>query len=167
VVLFAGLLSAQAPSRRPDIHFVPSPSEVVDAMLRLAGVAAGDVVYDLGSGDGRIVIEAARQFGARGVGIELDPALVADAVRRAEAAGVADRVRFFEGDIFTSDLSGATVVTLYLLTSINDRLRPKLMKELEPGTRIVSHQFTMGDWQPDAEITVAGRPVYLWRVPNR
>ena len=167
LVSIAALAASQQPKRTPDIHFVPTPDEVVEAMLRLADVGANDVVYDLGSGDGRIPITAARRFGARGVGIELDPELVAQATRSAKEAGVADRVRFVEGDIFESDISPATVVTLYLLTSINERLRPKLQKELRPGTRIVSHQFRMGDWDPEREIVVDFRPLFLWRVPKR
>jgi SAM-dependent methyltransferase len=167
LLLAVSLGASQPPRRQPDIHFVPTPQEVVDAMLRLADVKASDVVYDLGSGDGRIVITAASTFGARGVGIDLDPKLVAEATRNAEKAGVAGRVRFIEGDIFDANISEATVVTLYLLTSINERLRPKLMKELRPGTRVVSHQFRMGDWQPEREIVVDYRPVMLWRVPKR
>ena len=168
VALSAALLAAdQQPKRTPDIHFVPTPDEVVEAMLRLADVGQNDVVYDLGSGDGRIPITAARRFGARGVGIDLDPKLVAQATRNAREAGVGDRVRFIEGDIFEADISPATVVTLYLLTSINERLRPKLLKELRPGTRIVSHQFRMGDWNPDRELVVDFRPLFLWRVPTR
>ena len=163
----ATLVAGQQPKRTPDIHFVPTPEEVVEAMLRLADVGPNDVVYDLGSGDGRIPITAARRFGARGVGVELDPKLVAQATHSAHEAGVADRVRFIEGDIFEADLSPATVVTLYLLTSINERLRPKLLKELQAGTRIVSHQFRMGDWNPDRETVVDFRPLFLWRVPKR
>jgi SAM-dependent methyltransferase len=160
-------VTAQEPRRAPDIHYVPTPQEVVDAMLDLAGVTASDIVYDLGSGDGRIVITAARRYGARGVGIDLQPKLVAQATENARAAGVADKVRFIEGDIFEADLSEATVVTMYLLTSINERLMPKLLRELDPGTRIVSHQFRMGTWQPEKEISVDYRPVMLWRVPPR
>jgi SAM-dependent methyltransferase len=163
----AAIAAPQQPKRTPDIHFVPSPEEVVEAMLRLADVGKDDIVYDLGSGDGRIPIAAARRFGARGVGIELDPRLVALATRSAQDAGVGDRVSFIEGDIFEADISKATVVTLYLLTSINDRLRPKLLEELRPGTRIVSHQFRMGDWEPEREIVVDYRPLFLWRVPKR
>jgi len=163
----AALAAGQQPKRTPDIHFVPTPDDVVEAMLRLADVGANDVVYDLGSGDGRIPITAARRFGARGVGIDLDPKLVAEAARNAQQAGVADRVRFVEGDIFEADISPATVVTLYLLTSINERLRPKLQKELRPGTRIVSHQFGMGDWAPEREVVMDFRPLYLWRIPKR
>jgi SAM-dependent methyltransferase len=167
VLFTAALAAAQQPKRQPDIHFVPTPEDVVEAMLRLADVGANDIVYDLGSGDGRIVIAAATRFGARGVGIDLDPKLVAQATANAQKAGVAERVRFVEADIFEADISNATVVTLYLLTSINERLRPKLLRDLRPGTRIVSHQFRMGDWQPDREIVVDYRPLFLWRVPKR
>lgn len=153
------------PRRQPDVHFLPTPNEVVDAMLQLAGVGPNDVVYDLGSGDGRIVIAAARTYGARGIGIELEPKLVAEATRNAQIAGVSDRVTFKEGDIFEADISEATVVTLFLLSTINDRLRPKLMRELKPGTRIVSHQFPMGDWEPEKEIVVANEDVFFWKIP--
>lgn len=160
-------VEAQRPRREPDVSWVPTPPEVVESMLTLARVTSSDVVYDLGSGDGRIVIAAARRYGARGVGIDLDPRLIAEATEAATQAGVADRVQFIEGDIFRTDVSEATVVTLYLLTSLNERLRPKLTRELEPGARIVSHQFRMGDWEPDEAIVVAGRSVLLWRVPPR
>jgi SAM-dependent methyltransferase len=157
----------QAPRRQPDIHYVPTPPHVVDGMLELAEITAEDTVYDLGSGDGRIVIAAARTYGARGVGIELDPKLVEQARRNARQAGVADRVRFIEGDIFEEDIAPATVVTLYLLSSINEKLRPRLLRDLRPGTRIVSHWFRMGDWEPDVSATVDKHPVWLWRVPPR
>ena len=160
------VLGAQRMQRTPDIHFVPTPAPVVDGMLRLAGVGPKDVVYDLGSGDGRIVIAAARR-GARGVGIELDPSLVAESNRNAKNAGVTSRVQFIEGDIFRIDVSAATVVTLFLLTSINEQLRPKLMRELRPGARIVSHRFRMGDWEPDRSLKVNGEDVWLWLVPPR
>jgi SAM-dependent methyltransferase len=154
----------QRMQRTPDIHYVPTPTKVVEAMLNVADVGPKDVVYDLGSGDGRIVIAAARR-GARGVGIELDPGLVAEASRNAKKAGVLDRVQFIEGDIFRADLSEASVVTLYLLSSINERLRPKLLRELKPGSRVVSHRFRMGDWVPEKTTTVTGKEVLLWRVP--
>ena len=166
-LLLSLALGAPQVRRQPDIHFVPTPPEIVDAMLDLAGVTANDVVYDLGSGDGRIVIAAARRFGARGVGIELDPRLVAEARQIAQGVGVANRVTFIEADIFDTNISGATVVTLYLLTSVNERLRPKLTRELRPGARIVSHQFGMGDWKPDRELVLDGRPLFLWRIPDR
>ena len=167
LVVFLSLgAGAQAP-RTPDVHFVPTPTAVVDAMLKLANVTASDLVYDLGSGDGRIVIAAAQKFGARGVGIELDPQLVDQANKNARKAGVTDKVTFLSADLFKADLSQATVVTLYLLRSINLRLQPKLMRELKPGTRVVSHRFDMGDWKPEREVTVRGAHVYLWRIPNR
>jgi SAM-dependent methyltransferase len=155
---------AQPGSRNPDVGFVPTPDDVVAGMLRLADVKRDDVVYDLGSGDGRIVIAAARRYGARGVGIEIDPERVAEASRRARAAKVADRVRFLNQDLFESDLSEATVVTLYLLPRLNLKLRPKLLAELKPGTRIVSHGFDMGDWKPDEIVKVGTTPIYLWTV---
>lgn len=154
------------PAREPDVVFIPTPQAVVDAMLELADVKPTDVVYDLGSGDGRIVITAAQKYGARGVGIELDPALVKQATQNAAAAGVSDKVRFVTGDIFTADISSATVVTLYLLQSINERLRPKLVRELKPGTRIVSHVFNMGpEWAPERTITLGPNRIFLWSIP--
>ena len=164
---FAAVAERQQPKRAPDIHFAPTAPEVVMGMLKLARVTASDVVYDLGSGDGRIVIAAAENYRARGVGIEIDPKLVAEAKRSAERAGVADRVTFIEGDMFEADISEAPVVTLYLLEQINERLRPKLMRDLRPGSRIVSHVFRMGDWRPDEQVVVAGRNLLLWRLPNR
>ena len=156
-----------AAPQTPDIHYVPTPTEVVEAMLAAAQVGPGDVVYDLGSGDGRIVIMAAQKYGARGVGIELDRELVNEANRNARAAGVQDRVRFRRGDLFRQDLSPATVVTLVLSPSVNLRLQSKLLRELRPGTRVVSHQFPIGDWAPQSEQDVAGRKVYYWVVPAR
>jgi SAM-dependent methyltransferase len=148
----------------PDIHYVPTSSGVADAMLKLAKVAADDVVYDLGSGDGRIVIAAAKKYGARGVGVELDGDLVKEARKNAMKAGVSDRVRFLQGDLFKTDLSEATVVTLYLSNSINIRLRGILQRALKPGARVVSHRFTMGDWKPDAEQHLEGTSIYLWTI---
>jgi len=151
----------QAP-RTPDIHYVPTSNGVAEAMLRLANTTASDVVYDLGSGDGRIVIMAAKKFGARGVGVELDGDLVKTAMKNAQKAGVADKVSFRQEDLFTTDLSDATVLTLYLSNSINMRLRGILERQLKPGTRIVSHRFTFGDWKPDAERHLEGTSIYLW-----
>jgi 16S rRNA A1518/A1519 N6-dimethyltransferase RsmA/KsgA/DIM1 with predicted DNA glycosylase/AP lyase activity len=148
----------------PDIHFVPTSNGVADAMLQLARVTASDVVYDLGSGDGAIVLRAAEKFGARGVGIEIDPKLVKTATDRARKRGLSDRVTFVQGDLFKADLSPATVVTLYLSGSINRRLAPKLMKELKPGARVVSHRFDMYDWTPDARLKTSGTEVYLWTI---
>lgn len=150
-----------------DIHYVPTPTEVVDAMLDLAGVTATDVVYDLGSGDGRIPIEAARRHGARGIGIELDPRLVTLAKAGAKQAGVQTRVTFKRADIFKTDLSKATVVMLYLSPTTNLRLRDKLRRELAPGSRVVSHRFDMGDWTPDEERVVNGIHVFLWTIRPR
>ena len=159
-----GASAQQTPPRTPDIHYVPTPTEVVDAMLGLAKVTSRDVVYDLGSGDGRILITAAQRFGARGVGVDLDGALVTLARQNARKAGMSDRVSFRQADLFATDLSEATVVTLYLSPSVNLRLRSKLQRELKPGTRIVSHRFPIGDWQPDTEIEVAGTRVLFWVV---
>jgi len=161
----AGAAERGLPQRGPDVIFVPTPNEVVNAMLRMAGVTKQDVVYDLGCGDGRIVITAAQQYGARGVGIDIDPDRVEEATDNVRKAGVADRVRIIQGDLFEADISAATVVTLYLLTDLNLKLRPKLLRDLKPGTRIVSHAFSMGDWQPERTADVQGTTVYLWRVP--
>jgi len=162
------LPAAQAPLRPPDVIFVPTPPEVVAAMLKVARVGKGDVIYDLGSGDGRIVISAVKDFGAtRGVGIDIDPERIAEASENARQAGVADRVTFLNQDLFTTNFSDATVVTLYLLPSLNLRLRPKLLSDLRPGTRVVSHAFDIGDWVPEQTIDVGGRRVYFWTVPAR
>ena len=155
---------AQPTSRTPDVGFVPTPEDVVAGMLRLASVKRGDVVYDLGSGDGRIVIQAAKRYGARGVGIDIDPERIEEASRNARAAKVSDRVRFLNQDLFDSDLGEATVVTLYLLPRLNLKLRPKLLAELKPGTRVVSHGFDMGDWSPDRTAQVGSTTIYLWTI---
>jgi len=149
------------------VPYVPTPPEVVEGMLKLAGVKNGDVVYDLGSGDGRIVIMAAEKFGARGVGVELNSERIKLSIENAQKAHVQNRVRFLQQDFFKADISEATVVTLYLLSSVNLELKPKLLKELRPGTRIVSQSFDMGDWKPDKEIEVNGRRIYLWIVPKQ
>ncbi len=157
--------TAQTP-RRPDVRFLATPQNVVDAMLDLAQVNASDVVYDLGSGDGRIPITAARRFGARGVGIELDPTLVKVSEDNARKAGVEQAVRFVTGDLFEADIRDATVVTLFLMPGINIDLIPKFRAQLRPGTRIVSHHFAMGDrWLPDETRDVNGLEIFLWRVP--
>lgn len=152
---------------RRDVVYVPTPQPVVDAMLEMANVKKGDVLYDLGSGDGRIPVTAARRFGVRGVGIDIDPERIAEANANARKAGVSGLVTFRQADLFTSDFSEASVVTLYLLESLNQRLRPKLLAELKPGTRIVSHAFSMGDWKPEATRVVDGSTIYLWTVPKR
>lgn len=158
---------AASPLRKPDVRYVPSPQPVVHAMLKLAEVKQNDLVYDLGSGDGRIPIAAAKDFGARAVGIEIDPKLVALARANARKAGVADRVHFRNQDLFEADIREATVVTLFLYPDVNLRLRPKLLAELRPGTRVISHWHDMGDWKPDRTIPVEGRPLYLWTIPRR
>ena len=153
------------PARTPDIYFVPTREAVADEMLRLAGVGPGDVVFDLGSGDGRIVNLAAQKYGARGVGIELDPALVEISRAVATEAEVAHLVTFIEGDLFEADLSGATVVAIYLSPGVNARLEAKLRRELRPGTRIVSHQFGIGRWPPDRTVRAEdGTDLHLWIV---
>jgi cyclopropane fatty-acyl-phospholipid synthase-like methyltransferase len=166
ILWLAAIVSAQRPTRTPDIFFVPTWEPVVYQMLELAGVTKEDVVYDLGSGDGRIVILAAQKYGARGVGIELDPRLVDISRQVARDAEVADRVRFIEGDLFTADISAATVVTLFLSPSVNNELEPKLRRELKPGTRIVSHQFGIGKWAPEKTVRADEdrTNLYLWRV---
>ena len=153
---------------KPDVVYVPTPQPVVDAMLELAQVKRSDVVYDLGSGDGRLVITAAKKYGATGVGIEIDPALVKKSRENAAAAGVSTRVRFVTQNLFNADLSRASVVTLYLLQSINERLRPRLVRQLKPGSRIVSHVFNMGpEWPPEKTVTVERSRIFLWSIPAR
>jgi trans-aconitate methyltransferase len=164
--LFSFLALAQPPPRFPDIHFTPTRQAVADAMLKLAHVTAADVVYDLGSGDGRIVMLAAQKYGARAVGVEIDPALVEISRRIAADGEVADRATFLQSDLFETDISPATVVTLYLSPSVNARLEPKLRRELRPGTRIVSHQFPMPDWAPDMTVRVDDEDLFLWTIPK-
>jgi SAM-dependent methyltransferase len=155
----------QRPARAPDIYFTPTRESVADEMLKLARVKADDVVFDLGSGDGRIVILAAQKYGARGVGVELDPKLVELARQSASEGEVAHRVTILEGDLFTADISSATVVTLYLSQWINRQLEPKLRRELRPGARIVSHQFPIGSWVPDETVRAEdGTDLFLWTI---
>jgi SAM-dependent methyltransferase len=149
----------------PDVHYVRTPHEVVLEMLRLAEVTASDILYDLGCGDGRIVITAARETGARGVGVDIDPLRVEESHRNAQRAGVSERVRFVQEDLFTVDFSEATVVALYLLPELNVRLRPELFRQLRPGTRIVSHKFHMGEWRPDEQSSVGRSRIYYWIIP--
>ena len=156
-----------APLREPDVRYEPTPHRVVRQMLRLAEVGPGDVVYDLGSGDGRIPIAAAREFGARGVGIEIDPALVRRAEEKARKAGVTDRVEFRHADLFEADFGDATVVTLFLYPDVNMRLRPRLLAELAPGTRVVSYWHDMDEWQPERTVRAGPARIYLWRIPPR
>jgi len=155
------------PARTPDVIFVPTPEAVVNAMLEVAKVTKDDIIYDLGCGDGRIPITAAKKYGATGVGIDIDPQRIMEANANAKKEGVTDKVTFLQADLFETDISRATVVTLYLLPSLNVKLMPKLLKELKPGTRIVSHAFDMGDWKPEKELTVDGRHVYYWTVPKK
>ncbi len=155
------------PPRTPDVHFAATPQPVADAMLKLARVTPADVVYDLGSGDGRIVILAAQKYGARGVGSEIVHGLVERSRLIAKEGEVADRATFVEGDLFSADISPATVVTLWLTASVNGRLEPKFRRELKPGTRIVAHQFTIGDWPPERTERVDGEEIFLWTIPPR
>jgi ribosomal protein L11 methylase PrmA len=164
----AGQATAQeAPTRRPDVIYVPTPQEVVEAMLQVANVTKNDIVYDLGCGDGRIPVTAAKKYGARGIGIDIDPQRIKEANENVQKSGVADKVKIMNADLFTTDISEATVVTLYLLPSLNQKLMPKLKSELKPGTRIVSHAFDMGDWKPEKELDVNGRKVYYWTIPKK
>jgi SAM-dependent methyltransferase len=157
--------------RAPDVAYEPTAMEVVQAMLRLANVKAGDVVYDLGCGDGRIVIAAVRQFGARGVCVDIDPRRIAESRENARQAGVMDQIRFLNEDLFVTDLGDATVVTLFLSPEINLKVRPKLWRELKRGTRIVSHWHHMGDWTPQETVRIGSggreRPIYLWTISDR
>jgi cyclopropane fatty-acyl-phospholipid synthase-like methyltransferase len=162
-----GMAAQQPATKTPDIHFAPTPQPIADAMLKLARVTPDDVVYDLGSGDGRIVILAAQKYGAHGVGIELDARLVEISRQVAREGEVADRVSFIQGDLFAADISKATVVTLWLSNSVNMRLEAKLKRELRPGARIVSHQFPIGTWTPDKTIRVENTELFLWTIPAR
>ena len=153
-------------SQQGDVPYVPTSQPTVNRMLELANVDQDDVVYDLGSGDGRIVIQAAKKYGARGVGIEIDPELVKEARKNAQEAGVSDLVEFRQADLFKTDLSEATVITMYLLPSVNMKLRPKLFKELKPGTPVVSHDFDMGKWEPEQTVELEGDTVYRWTIPE-
>ena len=174
VVMGSSAVAGQAPpppARKPDVFYAPTPQDVVDAMLKLARVTAQDVIYDLGSGDGRIPLTAARVYGARGVGIDLDPVLIREAQDHARKAGVASKVQFRTADLFKSDISPATVVTLYLTPFLNFQLLPKLNRELKPGTRVVSHQWEMMDpsdkyeYKPDQKLIVGNSFIYVWTVP--
>ena len=177
-LLSVAAVAAQSakPKREPDVPYVPTTEAAVQEMLKLAGVTKSDIVYDLGCGDGRIVIAAAKNFGARGVGIDINPVRISEAKQNAKAAGVENLVRFEENDLFQADIREATVVTLFLLPHINLKLRPKLLQDLKAGTRIVSNTFDMDDWKPEKESTVGdadgdeeslSRKLYLWIVPPR
>ena len=174
--LYASFAAGQAAQPKLDVPYLPTTDEAVKAMLTLAGVKKSDVVYDLGCGDGRIVIAAAKEVGARGVGIDIDPQRIAEANANAKKAGMEKRVRFEEKDLFQADIHEASVVTLFLLSSVNLKLRPKLLADLKPGTRIVSNTFDMGDWQPARELNLGdsdsddnyfSRKLFLWIVPER
>ncbi len=160
----------QAQKPKADVPFVPTPQNVVDEMLRMARVGENDVLYDLGSGDGRIVITAAQKFGTRGTGIEIEPELIAQSLDSAKKAGVEERVKFLQQDLFETDLGDATVVTLYLLPEVNLKLRPKLLSQLKPGTRVVSHNYDMGEWEPERVEQVKSQTgehvLYYWVVPE-
>ena len=162
-----GMAVQPPPAKTPDIHFAVTPQPLADAMLTLARTTRDDVVYDLGSGDGRIVVLAAQKYGARGVGIELDHQLVEVSRTVAREGEVADRATFIEGDLFTADISKATVVTLWLSASVNRRLETKLKRDLRPGTRIVSRQFPIGAWVPDQTVTIGDEILRLWTIPDR
>jgi len=176
-MLSASVVAAQTPKprREPDVPYVPTTEEAVQAMLKLADVKKTDVLYDLGCGDGRIVIAAAKNFGTRGVGIDINPVRIGEANENAKKAGVQRQVRFEENDLFEADIHEASVVTLFLLPTINLKLRPKLLRDLKPGTRVVSNTFDMGDWKPDKETTVGAddddsglsHRLFLWTVPPR
>ena len=170
----AALAQSSQPRQQPEVPYLPTTQPAVEAMLKLAGVTSSDVVYDLGCGDGRIVVTAAKLHGARAVGIDIDPQRIKEARENAQKAGVERLVRFEENDLFKADIREATVVTLFLLTSVNQRLRPKLLDELRPGTKVVSNTFDMGDWKPEKEFTVEDSPdgyfsrkLYLWTIPPR
>jgi SAM-dependent methyltransferase len=177
VTLLAASVAAaqdQQPKRQPDVPYVPTTEAAVEAMLKLADVKKTDIVYDLGCGDGRIVVAAAKKFGAHAVGIDINPVRIKEAKENAKVAGVEDLVRFEENDLFEADIHEASVVTLFLLSSVNLKLRPKLLKDLKPGTRVVSNTFDMGDWKPEKEMTVGNddeetylsHRLYLWTVPE-
>jgi tRNA G37 N-methylase Trm5 len=161
------ILSFSGAALSRDVPYVPTTEAVVDKMLEMAKVGPNDIVYDLGSGDGRIVITAAKKYGARGLGVDIDPERIKEANQNAEAAKVTDKVKFKQGDLFEIDLSPATVVTLYLLPDVNMRLRPKLLNELKPGTRVVSHNYHMGDWKPEQTVQLEGHTVYFWTIPEK
>lgn len=180
VLLLAGLLAVPASPaaqdlswpqlRGYDVPYVPTPPEVVEGMLILAGLKPGDILYDLGCGDGRIVIAAAKKYGVRATGIDIDPVRIGESNKNAAEAGLAGKVRFIQEDLFKADFKDATVVTMYLLTSVNLRLRPKLLTDLKPGTRLVSHSFEMGEWTPDKTVVVTTsfgdeRDIHFWVVP--
>ncbi len=157
--------AAGGPLKEPDAPYITTPGYIIEEMLDMARVGPGDTLYDLGCGDGRIVIMAAAKYGARGVGVEISPALIRRSAKNAASAGVSDRVQFIEGNLFELDFSSATVLSLYLLPSLNVQLRPKIFSILKPGTRILSHDFDMGDWEPDNFKSIGEHHIYYWVVP--
>jgi SAM-dependent methyltransferase len=165
VLISASVLAQQGP--RLDVHYVPTPQIVVDRLLAMAKVTADDFVIDLGSGDGRIVVTAAKNFGARGMGVDLDPVRIQDARANAKKNGVEDKVTFVQQNLFDTKISDASVVTMYLLQRLNVELRPRLLDVLKPGTRIASHDFNMGDWTPDRHDSIENREAYLWIIPAK
>ena len=167
LTMLAAAIAQEKKSREPDVPFEPSPDSVVERMLRLANVHKGDVVFDLGCGDGRVVIAAAKRFGARGIGIDIDPQRIKESLENARKEGVSSRVSFRNEDLFEADIREATVVTLFLWPEVNLRLRPKLLRDLKPGTRVVSHHWDMGDWKPDRQIAGDGDYIYLWTIPAK
>jgi hypothetical protein len=171
LVLVAGIATTHAPAQtttaRPDVHFVPTPQKVVDRMLALARPKPGEFLIDLGSGDGRIPITAAKRYGINALGIDIDPVRIAEANRNAKKAGVTDKVTFRQENLFETDISKADIVTLYLLERLNMKLRPRLFSELRAGARVVSHDFSMGDWKPDRHETLQNSSIYFWTIPGK
>lgn len=166
LIFILGYFQLNAQNIVLDVPYVPTPQKVVEGMLELAKVSKGDVVYDLGCGDGRIVITAAKDYGATGIGVDLNPERIEEANANAIDAKVDDKVTFYEGDLFDFDFSKADVLTLYLLPDVNLKLMPKIQSEMKPGSRVVSHAFDMGDWEPDKKISVDGKTIYLWIIPE-
>ena len=168
IPLGASLACAQEKKLRdPDVIFVPTPEDVVREMLKLANVHKGDVLYDLGCGDGRTVVTAVKEYGIKAVGIDINPERIKESLENAKKNGVAEKVIFRNEDLFEADIQEASVITLYLLQSLNVKLRPKLFHDLKPGTRIVSHDFDMGDWKPEKEVNLNGHTIYLWTIPAK
>ncbi|WP_134091437.1 cyclopropane-fatty-acyl-phospholipid synthase family protein [Olivibacter sp. XZL3] len=163
----ASCTSKKAITERLDVPYVATKPAVVEAMLQVAQVNKNDTIYDLGCGDGRIVITAAKEYGATGVGVDIDPNRIKEANKNAQKEGVSDKVQFIQQDLFEVDFSKATVVTLYLLPYVNLKLKPKLLAQLKPGTRIVSNEFDMGDWKPEKEVKVGGSTIYFWTIPEQ
>lgn len=167
VSVAATMALAQSDNARPDVHYVPTPQQVVDRMLELAKIQPTDFLIDLGSGDGRIPITAAKRYGIKALGIDIDPQRIEEANANAKKEGVTDKVTFRRENLFETDIGKANVITLYLLERLNQKLRPRLLAELAPGSRVVSHAFSMGDWKPEVHEKVDGRDVYLWIIPPK